>query len=185
MNKSPELTRNSSINESNRTPFLDEKFQTDLAKEAQIQSAMQLNSDLELSADRSLKENLSRLDAPDLPDALRRAALDQTRHARRNSGWLAVAAALVLSVLVVMAFDPFAEPAPGVALTNQDWAELSLALETLNSQGQQIAQVTRKQVGPHLALPNIAMPSLELQLESLPYPNSFRRWFQPSLSQSQ
>ncbi len=181
MNKSPDRPENPSPD----TLFQDENFDADLAREQRIQTDTELHKDPELSADHRLKEALGNLGQPTLPDELRSRVLTASQNDNSYAGWLAMAAAVVLSVVVVLALDPFADRQPAAELTEQDWAKLALAIETLNTQGPQIAQITQREVSPHLALPHFQLPSLHMQLDPIPYPSSFRRWFQPSVSQPQ
>jgi len=180
MNKSPDRPEISS----QKSVLKDETFEADLAREQRIQTDTGLLKDPELSADRALKETLSQLTKPTLPDELRSSVLNARRSGHTSTGWLAMAAAVVLSVIVVLAMDPLAERQQAAELTEQDWEKLALAIETLNTQGRQIARVTQREVSPHLRLPQFQLPRLHMQLDPIPYPNSFRRWFQPSVPQA-
>ena len=181
MNKWPEQPRNAAAPPG--AAFEDKGFEADLAAENRIESGEDLSHDPELSADQSLRTSLGQIDAPRLPDELREAVIDHSRGPDRPWAWLAMAAAVVLSVIVVTVLDPLGQRAPSVEITDQDWAQLTLAIETLNAQGQQIARTTQRQVSPHLVMPEFKMPSLQMQLDPLPYPDSFRRWFQPGVPQ--
>ncbi|MEN1727239.1 MAG: hypothetical protein AAGJ52_02255 [Pseudomonadota bacterium] len=178
MNKSPD--------QHERNPFTDGRFEADLAQEQHLLNGDDPGHDLELGADRALKEALGSLEAPALPEELRSAVMTQAHSpSLRSTGWLAMAAAVVLSMVVVLALDPFGEHRPAANISAEDWAQLTLVMATLNQSGEQIAQVTTREVSPHLALPRFDMPSLDIQIEPLPYQNSFRRWFQPSTPRSQ
>jgi hypothetical protein len=177
MNKSPDQKTHSG--------FEKERFEADLAREERIMAGGDLGPDLELSADRTLKDALSRIETPSLPPALRERVLDQTRSSPRSLGWFAMAAAVVLSVVVVLALDPFPRQSHPAEISQDDWTRLALAIETLNRSGEQIAQVTQRGVASRLDLSRFELPRLELQLDPLPAPNSFRRWFQPSVPQKQ
>lgn len=181
MNKWPEQPRNAA--EPPRAAFEDKGFETDLAGEDRIQSGEDLSHDPELSADRAFRTSLGQIDAPRLPAELRNAVIDHSHGTDRSWAWLAMAAAVVLSVIIVTALDPLGQREPTVEITEQDWAQLTLAIETLNTQGQQIARATQRQVSPHLALPELEMPMLRMQLDPLPYRESFWRWFQPGIPQ--
>src|SRR6056297_1299600 len=181
MNKWPEQPRNAA--EHPRAAFEDKGFETDLAAEDRIQSGKDLSQDPELSADRAFRTSLGQVNAPRLPNELRKAVIDHSHGPDRPWAWLAMAAAVVLSVIIVTALDPLGQRAPSVEITDQDWAQLTLAIETLNAQGQQIALTTKRQVSPHLIMPEFKMPSLQMQLDPLPYPDAFRRWFQPGVPQ--
>jgi len=185
MNKSPDRSNQPKSWETQNIPLTDPHFESDLAEEHRLQTLADLKDDSELSADRALKEALAQLPPPTISDELKQKILNQTQPDRPASGWWAMAAAVVLSVLVVMSLDPLAERGTPSDLSAQDWAELQLAFQTLNAQGTHIAQVTRREVNPHLSLPTFELPSMQLDLDPLPYPNSFRRWFQPSIPQSQ
>jgi hypothetical protein len=182
MKKSPERTHT----DTKRPGFAseDERFEADLAAEDRILSDTDLRGHPELEADRALRRALGRLELPDLPTEIRRTVIDH-RHddPERRWTWIAMAAAVILSVIVVTALDPFRGREATPRISEQDWAQLTLAIETLNAQGQQIAQVTQRQVGPHLVLPDIELPRLQMQLEPLPTPESFQRWFQPGVAQ--
>jgi hypothetical protein len=159
---------------------MDSQFLEDLAAEERIIAGDDLDGDAMLRSDRALKDALARIEAPPLPEALRARVLDHHRQTPPPWAWMAMAAAVVLSVLVVTMIEPPEARLPPAELTAQDWAQLSTAIDTLNAQGQQIAQLTQREVGSHLALPALELPRLEIPMEALPYPDSFRRWFQPS-----
>jgi len=176
MNKSPDQTP--------RPTFADERFEADLAREERIQGG-KLGHDLELSADRSLKDALSGIETPALPTELRERILQPPRAVSPTRTWFAMAATVVLSVVVALALNPFPQRGEPADISREDWSQLVLAIETLNQSGEQIAQVTQRGVAPHLDLPRFELPPLELQLDPLPAPDSFRRWFQPGVLQKQ
>jgi hypothetical protein len=163
--------------------FEDKDFEADLTAENRIQSGDDLSHDPELGADQAFRAALGQIDTPRLPDELRKAVIDRSHGPDRPWAWLAMAAAVILSVIVVTALDPLGQREPSVEITRQDWAQLTLAIETLNTQGQQIARTTQRQISPHLVMPEFEMPALQMRLEPLPYPDSFRRWFQPGVPQ--
>jgi hypothetical protein len=177
MNKLPDQTP--------RPAFSDERFEDDLTREERIQGGT-LGQDPELSADRSLKDVLSRIETPALPTELRERILQRsTRASFHTVTWFAMAATVVLSVVVALALNPFPQRGEPADISQEDWNQLVLAIETLNQSGEQIAQVTQRGVTPHLDLSRFELPRLELQLDPLPTPGSFRRWFQPSVPQKQ
>jgi len=164
--------------------IVDENFETDLAAEERIQSGTALSHEGELSADRALRAALHQINAPRLPETLRDAVIAHSHGRERRWAWLATAAAVILSVIVVTALDPLGQQAPSPQITAKDWAQLTLAIETLNAQGQQIAQTTQAQVRPHLDLIEFELPRMQMRIDPLPYPDAFRQLFQPSVPQT-
>jgi len=184
MNKSPESRSNETSDTAERTSQEDAEFDRDLAREERVLGGAGLADDAALGADRDLRRTLAQLEAPQLPPHIRETVLDTGRGSRLPMAWAAIAAAVVLSVITLSVADPFESPGRPGDLSAQDWAQLSLAIETLNAQGQQIAQVTQREVGAHLSLPDIELPQMPLRIDALPGSNSFWRWFQPSAPQT-
>ncbi len=180
MNKWPEQSHKTTIDAKSDPAGLDQRFTADLAAENRIQFGGDLRYDPELKADRDFRADLGQIECPRMTAGLRTAVIDQSQHPAQHRGWLAIAAAIVLSIIVVGALYPSGPREAPTQITKEDWAQLTLAFETLNVQGQQIAQATQQQVRPHLSLPEFELPALQSQTEPLPYLDSFRRWLQPS-----
>ncbi len=171
MNKSPESDR---INRSD-TPISPDAMARDLALEARIQSDRQPIGDRQLAADRKLRTQLARIQPPTLPASLRQHVLSHTRRPI-PMGWMALAAAIVMSLLIVAVLQTIDDPAAidPQELTASDWTQLHLALSTLDASGRRVAQVTGREVRPHLKRPDV-------RITSLPDTETVWSWFRSSL----
>jgi len=172
MNKSPETVRRRHSD----TPISPEAMARVLAFEARIQSDEHPIADRELAADREFRRQLASIQPPTLRPTLRRQVMAHAAHRRLPMSWMALAAAVVMSLLVVLALQSVDEPATIEAhqLTANDWAQLHLALETLDASGRRVAQATEREVRPHLKRP-------EIQITSMPDSETVWSWFRSSL----
>ncbi len=172
MKKSPESQRKRRLAAS----ISPEVTERELTLETRIQSGEPLAADSELSADRKLKNELAAIQTPSLPAELRQQVMAHAASRRITMGWMALAAAVVMSLLVVFAL-PSADDSSTLEIhriTAGDWAQLDLALNTLNASGRRVAQVTEREVRPHLKRPDI-------QITSLPDSETVWSWFRTSL----
>jgi hypothetical protein len=176
MNKSPDTDRE----RSRRSNPADDRLFLDLAAESRVQSDETLSNHPELASDRALRDELAQLEPPALPDALRSRVLAEGRPRRRPASWMALAAAVVLSVMLVIALDR--EPAaPGddlQSISASDWMELQLALNTLDASGRRMARMTEAELQPHFARP---VGPLDIDLPSIPTLEALLQRFERSL----
>lgn len=176
MSKSPEPERKHRLD----APISAEAMARELSLEARIQSRECRIADRELAADRELKTHLASLQPPSLPPALRQRVLahaaDQQRIPMR---WMALAAAVVMSLLAVVAMQTANDTGTTDIhqLTADDWAQLDLALDTLGASGRRVAQVTDREVRSHLAQPDI-------RITVVPGSDTVWNWFPPFLQQT-
>lgn len=173
MNKSPEAQRNRRLDGS----ISSEVTARELDFETRIHSDEHLTAGSELAADRELSQQLAAIQAPALPTGLRQQVLDHSNHQRIPMGWMALAAAVVMSLLVALALENDESTSTVVShqLTASDWAQLHVALTTLDAIGRRVAQVTEREVRPHLKRP-------EIQITSLPDSETVWSWFRSSLN---
>lgn len=176
MNKSPD----SDTARRRRSQPADERAFPDLAAESRIQSDEALAAHSELAADRAFRDELAGLQPPPVPQALRARVLAHGKPRRGPAGWMALAAAVVLSVVLVIALDQSpSEPAVDRhGITASDWMELKLALDTLDASGRQMAQVTEREIRPHFSRP---VETLKIQLPSIPTLEALLKRFEPTL----
>ncbi|AKS42998.1 hypothetical protein [Wenzhouxiangella marina] len=156
----------------------------DLAAEERIQSGQDLGGSPELVADYCLRQELAQLDTPALPSELRARVMASSSRRRAPLGWMALAAAVVLSVTVALVLDrQEGAPLPSDARVSAgDWAELQLALATLDRSGRRVAEVTEREVRPHLEAPGFR---LDLDFEFPSYLDRLRDRIQTSMQERQ
>ena len=149
-----------------------ERFAADLAAEQRLSNGPGASDrePSELAADRALRDELRALGSePALPGALREKILrtaDQRPHAgaasRWAGGWVAIAAALALALVMPIALQ--SPDAPGTpsspAVSPADVAELRLALNTLENSGRRVVALTEEQVVPALRVPRVLVDQL-------------------------
>lgn len=172
MSKSPESDRKRRLELSSPA----DAMARDLDRERRIQSDRHRIADHELAADRELRNRLASLRPPPLPPALRRHVMEHAVDQRSSTAWLALAAAVVMSLLAVVAMQTFDDGSQTAAspVTADDWAQLHLALNTLDASGRRVAQVTEREVRSHL---NPA----EIQIAPFPDSGAVQSWLPPSL----
>jgi hypothetical protein len=163
-----------------RPDAFDEQAFADLAAESRIQSNERLTAHPELLADRALRDELAGLEPPALPSALRARVLNHSRRRRAPAGWMALAAAVVLSVVLVIALDrePSAPNGGPNGIAASDWMQLEIALNTLDASGRRMAQVTGQEVIPHLPR---SSSWLDIRLPRIPTLERLLQRFEPTL----
>ena len=176
MNKSPDPKSADRL----RPDAFDEQAFADLAAESRIQSAEHLSGHRELLADRALRDELADLEPPPVPVHLRHRVLTHRSLRRAPAGWMALAAAVVLSVVLVIAMDrESAGPNGGPnAIADSDWMQLEIALNTLDASGRRIAQVTEQEVLAHLPR---SSRRLDIRLPRIPTLERLLQRFEPTL----
>jgi len=152
----------------------DEKraFERDLAAEQRLQGR-QVPDDL--AADWRLKQELAALDAPALPEALRRRVLARTTRARRPVRWLAAAAMLAGVTLLAVVLQPtrneVSVQAP-VAVSAEQIDQLRLALRVLGHSGERGLVLASEGISSSIA-------GVELHPGALPYIDRFGHFLRP------
>jgi hypothetical protein len=153
----------------NRSP---DRFDRDLAAERTLREGDPRSA--ELAADRALLDELRGLGAEPLPEGVRQRVMKAARRRRyaplhvAAPWWVAAAASIALiAVAAVLRLAP-APPGPG----QDEFAELGLALNTINRTGRRAVAIAGREVSRSLALPDLA-------LDELPYAGVVRRTLAP------
>ncbi|MGK7295376.1 MAG: hypothetical protein ACNS61_06030 [Candidatus Wenzhouxiangella sp. M2_3B_020] len=149
-------------------------FIRDLASEEALESARS-PGDPELAADRALKRELAGLDRAELPRRARERALSAARIHDRTPWFMAAAATIAAAVAIAVVMRG-SEP-PAASPTRGEFAELGLALNTINDAGQRAVALAGRKVSRSLVVP-------ELGLAELPYADVVRTALRPPPSGS-
>ncbi len=158
MNKSPDYAR-------------------ELAAEARISDSSLRPDDTELAADWDLKQSLRAMAPGVLPAPLRQRVVATTRRPLTMPWWPALAAAVVLSVVVVLVLEPNRPAVNSTAVSSADLAELQVALATLDDSLKRTRLIASREVVSSLSAPNF-------EIDDLPYGRQVRQWIQPARSQN-
>jgi hypothetical protein len=142
-----------------RDPFI-----RDLEREQALESA-RAAGDPDLAADRALKRELAGLGRAELPRRVRERALGAARPADRTPWFMAAAAAIAAAVAIVVVMRGPAPPS--ASPTRGEFAELGLALNTINDAGRRAVALAGHKVSRSLVVP-------ELGLAELPYADVVR-----------
>jgi DNA-directed RNA polymerase specialized sigma24 family protein len=133
--------------------------------------------DAELAADWDLKQSLRAMAPTDLPAPFRQRIVSTTRRPFAGIWWPALAAAVVLSVAIVLVLEPHRPELHATAVSSADLAELQLALDTLDDSIRRTRLITGRELASSLSVPTI-------EIDDLPYGRQVRDWIQPARSRN-